>query len=114
VELVLEHRTDVDEVERILRPLAVGELQIERANRRLIAPVTGGAATLMEVLRQVEQAQVRVLDFGLRRPTLDDVFLTLTGRAAAPAESDADTDAGGSDGRNEPADTGANSAAVSG
>ncbi len=101
VELVLEHRTDVDEVERILRPLAVGELQVERANRRLIAPVTGGAVTLMEVLRQVEQAQVRVLDFGLRRPTLDDVFLTLTGRAAAPAEPDG-ADGGDSSGTDAP------------
>jgi ABC-2 type transport system ATP-binding protein len=86
VELVLEHRSDVETVAQILQTVAEGELQVERANRRLIAPVSGGAGTLMEVLRQIERAQVTVLDFGLRRPTLDDVFLTLTGRSVEPDE----------------------------
>jgi ABC-2 type transport system ATP-binding protein len=94
VELVLEHRTDVDRVAEIVRAVAIGELQVDRASRRLIAPVSGGAATLMEVLRQIEQEQVTVLDFGLRRPTLDDVFLTLTGRAPAAGEHAGDPASG--------------------
>ena len=90
VELVVEHRADVERVEAILTRVAIGgEVQVERASRRLIAPVRGGAATLMEVLRRVEDERVTVLDFGLRRPTLDDVFLTLTGHAAAPEEASA-------------------------
>jgi ABC-2 type transport system ATP-binding protein len=83
IELVVEHRTDVDRVRAILAEVAGGEVAVERQSRRLIAPVSGGAASLMEVLRRIENEQITVLDFGLRRPTLDDVFLTLTGRAPA-------------------------------
>jgi ABC-2 type transport system ATP-binding protein len=52
----------------------------------------------MEVLRRIEQEQVTVLDFGLRRPTLDDVFLTLTGRSAEPEPGEADDADVGPDG----------------
>ncbi len=37
---------------------------------------------LVEALRALDDAGVDVLDAGIRRPTLDDVFLTLTGHAA--------------------------------
>jgi ABC-2 type transport system ATP-binding protein len=39
----------------------------------------------MATLRELDARGVRVTDIGLRRPTLDDVFLTLTGHAAEPA-----------------------------
>jgi ABC-2 type transport system ATP-binding protein len=95
IELVVEHRSDVGQVEALLADVTDGEVQSDHASRRLVAPVTGGAATLMEVLRRVEEAQVNVLDFGLRRPTLDDVFLTLTGHATEPADDDAAEPGGG-------------------
>ena len=53
-------------------------------------PVTGGAAVLIEALRRLDAAQVSLDDVGLRRPTLDDVFLTLTGHAAEPGSADGD------------------------
>ena len=54
-------------------------------------PVTGGAAVLVDALRRLDAAAIAVDDVGLRRPTLDDVFLTLTGHAA---EDDGRRDAG--------------------
>ena len=45
-------------------------------------PVSGGAADLVEFLRRLDSAGIPVRDVGLRRPTLDDVFLQLTGHAA--------------------------------
>jgi ABC-2 type transport system ATP-binding protein len=42
------------------------------------------------VLRDLDEADIAIDDIGLRRPTLDDVFLTLTGHAAEEAQSDAD------------------------
>ncbi len=42
---------------------------------------------LVEALRRLDAADVALLDVGLRRPTLDDVFLTLTGHAAEAAEA---------------------------
>ncbi|MCU1607449.1 MAG: putative transporter ATP-binding protein, partial [Modestobacter sp.] len=69
-----------------LRSLAPAEPRCDEQTRRLTMPVTGGAATLAEALRRLEATDATVLDVGLRRPDLDDVFLTLTGHAAAGAE----------------------------
>jgi ABC-2 type transport system ATP-binding protein len=51
-------------------------------------PVTGGTRALIDALRDLDLAGVDVQDVGLRRPTLDDVFLTLTGHTAAPDDVD--------------------------
>jgi ABC-2 type transport system ATP-binding protein len=68
-----------------LGPLAQGETQLDEQTRRLSMPVTGGTETLAEALRRLAVTGVQVLDVGLRRPDLDDVFLTLTGHAAEAA-----------------------------
>ncbi len=82
VELVVESATDVPVAQQVLAGLSMGEVQVEVASRRLVAPVSGGAGVLLEVLRQLDASGVAVLDVGLRRPTLDDVFLLLTGQPA--------------------------------
>ncbi|MPZ89342.1 MAG: ATP-binding cassette domain-containing protein [Nitriliruptorales bacterium] len=81
VELVVETPSDVSLARPLLVELAVGEVVIDEQTRRLTAPVSGGASALMAALRRLDASGVTVLDVGLRRPTLDDVFLTLTGRA---------------------------------
>ncbi|MGY1840492.1 MULTISPECIES: ATP-binding cassette domain-containing protein [unclassified Modestobacter] len=80
-----------------LAPLAAGELRRDEQTRRLTVPVTGGTGTLAEALRRLDAGDVHVLDVGLRRPDLDDVFLTLTGHATEdgvppddPTEADGD------------------------
>ena len=65
---------------------AAGEPRADEQTRRLALPVTGGTGTLAEALRRLDERGVQVLDVGLRRPDLDDVFLTLTGRPAEDAE----------------------------
>ncbi|SDF50729.1 ATP-binding cassette domain-containing protein [Klenkia brasiliensis] len=70
----------------LLRPLAVDDPQRDEQTRRLTLPVKGGAATLAEALRLLEGSGVELLDVGLRRPDLDDVFLTLTGHSADDAD----------------------------
>jgi ABC-2 type transport system ATP-binding protein len=69
----------------LLGPLAQAEPQRDEQTRRLSLPVTGGTETLAEALRRLADTSVEVLDVGLRRPDLDDVFLTLTGHAAEDA-----------------------------
>ena len=55
-------------------------------------PASGGGATvLVQVVRDLDEAGIDIDDIGLRRPTLDDVFLALTGHAAEAAEADEDT-----------------------
>ena len=82
VELVVASAADLPSARRVLSGLSMGEVQVEESSRRLVAPVSGGAGVLLEVLRQLDTAGVAVFDVGLRRPTLDDVFLILTGQPA--------------------------------
>ncbi|MCW2541528.1 MAG: drrA3 [Frankiales bacterium] len=80
VELVIDAHSDLGVARDLLAGLAGGAIEVDQHARRLVAPVTGGAAVLMEALRRLDAADIAVLDVALRRPTLDDVFLTLTGR----------------------------------
>ena len=48
-------------------------------SERLSIPAPEGAATLAEALRRLDAAEIRLADIGLRRPSLDDVFLSITG-----------------------------------
>ena len=50
--------------------------------RTVSAPVVNGSKDLLEALRALDDAKIHPLDIGLRRPSLDDVFLSLTGHVA--------------------------------
>ena len=82
LEFTLGSPADVATVADALASLAVGPVARDEQSRRVTLPVTGGAPVLAEALRRLEGTPVTVLDVGLRRPDLDDVFLTLTGHAA--------------------------------
>jgi ABC-2 type transport system ATP-binding protein len=76
----------VDTAHEILTTFAVGEIHIDHHSRGLTAPIAGGASTLTRALRDLDARGVVVQDVGLRRPTLDDVFLSLTGHVAEEEE----------------------------
>ncbi|CCG01751.1 daunorubicin resistance protein DrrA family ABC transporter ATP-binding protein [Blastococcus saxobsidens] len=82
LEFTLGSVEDAVVVADALAPLAAGPVHRDEQTRRVTVPVTGGPPVLAEALRRLEGATVTVLDVGLRRPDLDDVFLTLTGHAA--------------------------------
>ncbi|MBA0054234.1 ATP-binding cassette domain-containing protein [Streptomyces sp. AJS327] len=63
------------------------EVAVETHARRLTVPVTGGAKLLAEIIRELDAQGVEIDDIGLRRPTLDDVFISLTGHAAEGDET---------------------------
>ena len=71
----------------VLTQFAVGELQGDDRSRLVVAPISGGTPVLTRVLRDLDTDGIEVSDVVLRRPTLDDVFLALTGHAT---ESDGD------------------------
>jgi ABC-2 type transport system ATP-binding protein len=83
IELVLAHRDDRADAERVLASVSP-RVDVGESGRDLTVAVDRGAADLRQVLEGLEVEGIRVLDIGLRRPTLDDVFLTLTGHTAAP------------------------------
>jgi len=53
---------------------------VARGARTVSVPVGGGANDLVEAVRRLDDAGIEVVDITLRRPSLDDVFLALTGR----------------------------------
>jgi len=57
----------------------VDEAATDRAGRLVQVPVGNGAGSSLDVLRRLDDAGIAIIDFQLRRPTLDDVFMTLTG-----------------------------------
>jgi ABC-2 type transport system ATP-binding protein len=87
IEATLTHVSDLDKAKDVLAPIAVGEIQIEQGNRTMIIPIVGGAQVLTDALRRLDADSVELSDVMLRRPTLDDVFLTLTGHHAEDADS---------------------------
>ncbi len=91
IELTLAHGGDLDAAVQALRPYSAGELQVDVDRRHLVVPVTQGAQLLAAVVRDLDAAHVLLDDLALRRPTLHDVFLTLTGHAATSAELSPDT-----------------------
>jgi ABC-2 type transport system ATP-binding protein len=82
VEIIVENDADIARARTALELLCVGEIVIDHETRTLNAPVDGGADSLRQALQKLHTAKVPVIDVGLRRPTLDDVFLTLTGHVA--------------------------------
>jgi ABC-2 type transport system ATP-binding protein len=69
----------------LLEPLGVGKAVLDAHRHSLVMPVSGGALVLTDALRRLDAAHIVLDDVGLRRPTLDDVFLSLTGHAAEDA-----------------------------
>jgi ABC-2 type transport system ATP-binding protein len=82
LELTIQDGSRLDETARLLAPLGVAPPVLDAPRRGMHMPVSGGAHLLTEALRVLDQANIVLDDVGLRRPTLDDVFLSLTGRLA--------------------------------
>ena len=83
IEVHAHRRDDLAAVAAALDALDGGEAAIDEATRRVTVGVDPNGAPLVSALRSVEAAGVEIDDIALRRPTLDEVFLALTGRAAA-------------------------------
>ena len=82
IEVVVHSRADIARAAELLRQDVHGETTLDEHTRKLTVPSSGGAQGLVQVVRDLDAAGIEIDDIGLRRPTLDDVFLTLTGHAA--------------------------------
>jgi len=82
LELTVSNQDELATAREVLKPLAIGEIVADEQIRQLTVPVTGGSEVLADSLRRLDAEAVKVLEIGLRRPTLNDVFLSLTGHAA--------------------------------
>jgi ABC-2 type transport system ATP-binding protein len=71
----------------VLGPLCTGKVDVAEGGRGFSAPIRSGNRVVPGVIRALDDAGVDVLDVEVRRPTLDDVFLTLTGHASIEGEA---------------------------
>ncbi|MEV4637705.1 ATP-binding cassette domain-containing protein [Actinoplanes sp. NPDC049548] len=91
IEMVIADPARVRDAADILDQVCRAHVSVDDHTRKLSAPADGSrpaAMVLVEALRRLDENSITVMDVGVRRPTLDDVFLKLTGHAAA---QDADT-----------------------
>src|SRR2546430_1912699 len=93
VDVALADRARIPDAVEALRRATGAEPEVLEAEGRIVCPAPGGPASLIAALRELDDANVEIVDIDLRRPTLDEAFLQLTGGAlstAAPADTDAE------------------------
>ncbi|GAA0619147.1 daunorubicin resistance protein DrrA family ABC transporter ATP-binding protein [Kutzneria viridogrisea] len=83
LELVLHEESDLPAAAEVVRRVSGAAAEVDRDGRRVSAPVRDRVAALTEVVRALAERGVPVQDIALRRPTLDEVFLELTGSGVA-------------------------------
>ena len=82
VEVRVQHGHDLATVAEMLAPLGTETPHLDEPARRVAVPVAEGTASLALAVRLISERGVELDDIGLRRPTLDEVFLALTGTGA--------------------------------
>ena len=87
VVVTIVEETDAPAAREVLARFGTGEPSVSDNGRELDVAVDEGPESLQHVLAELGSRGVRLHDAGMRRPTLDDVFLTLTGHHAS-ADSD--------------------------
>jgi ABC-2 type transport system ATP-binding protein len=83
LELHVEDRGDTTKVAEILGGIGTGEPTLDLEAGRIRIPVGGaGPSALLDSVRRLDDGSIALADIAMHRPTLDDVFLSLTGHAA--------------------------------
>jgi ABC-2 type transport system ATP-binding protein len=81
VELVVADRSEVPKAVAALESLAIADPVVDEDTHMVTVQVSGGTRALADVVRELDTAGVVAQDLAFRRPTLDEVFLSLTGHA---------------------------------
>jgi ABC-type multidrug transport system ATPase subunit len=84
VEVSAARAGDLDRLVALLSGLGSGRPFADVRAQRVSVPTRDGVDTLLAAARRIEESQIPVTDLGLRRPSLDEVFLTLTGAVQQP------------------------------
>ena len=73
---------------RVMSGIGGSEASTDETSRRVIVPVSGGTQSLLAAVRALDDESITVQDIGIRRPTLDDAFLALTGHSVEDEQSE--------------------------
>jgi ABC-2 type transport system ATP-binding protein len=89
VELHVKDRADLARVVEALAGVGAGTAGVDEEDARVRIPVgSDGPVALLETVRRLDDTGIGLADIALHRPSLDDVFLSLTGHAAEQREED--------------------------
>jgi ABC-2 type transport system ATP-binding protein len=91
VHVIVVDASRLDEVSDIVASVTGTEAAIDSEARSVNAPTTGGVDALIAVATKLRDREIAVDDLSIRQPTLDDVFLTLTGSVCSDPNDDATT-----------------------
>ena len=81
LEIVVESQ-HLAAAKEIVAKISGSAINIDEGLRQISAPVTTGSKALIEAAKLLDEKGIHPLDIGLKRPSLDDVFLSLTGHVA--------------------------------
>jgi ABC-2 type transport system ATP-binding protein len=81
LEIVVEN-DNISAVKEIVAKVSGSAINVDEGLRQVSAPVTTGSKALIEAAKLLDEKGIHPLDIGLKRPSLDDVFLALTGHVA--------------------------------
>ena len=87
LEVVLADRERIAEAVVALKPFGCGDEVVDDQEPIVTVPVESSVGVVADAVRALDKAEIVVDDLLIRRPTLDDVFLTLTGRTAEESEA---------------------------
>jgi ABC-2 type transport system ATP-binding protein len=99
LQLRVADRRDTAEAADVLASLGAERPKTTPELGEVTMPVADGASLLAEIVRRLDSAGITISDIGLRQPTLDDVFLALTGRTTEVSKDGAPDTAVGRRGR---------------
>ena len=79
IDLKVENPSNTEQAAQLLQPMAVDEPQADGISGRVTIPVENGAQSIAEVVRVLDNSEIGIAELNLRRPSLNDVFLSITG-----------------------------------
>jgi len=97
LEVRVTNRADLEAATSLISNLGSAPPRVDPELNQLLLPVNDGTRVLIAVGRALEDHGIALDDLGVRRPSLDDVFLAITGHATTPGNKTASTSAGGDD-----------------
>ena len=86
IEIVVESAGDVSNAAALIQEFGSAPAITEDLTKTILLPVAGGSTAIVNIVRKLDENKISIADIALRRPTLDDVFLSLTGHATENTE----------------------------